>query len=66
MQPSESGGKGNIEPRKIRANWLYIFGLQKYPSSCHAADMASDAKPKKNPAAVEVTAIQRGAERWRP
>jgi hypothetical protein len=52
MQPSESGGKGNIEPRKIRANWLYIFGLQKYPSSCHAADMASDAKPKKNPAAV--------------
>jgi hypothetical protein len=29
-----------------------IFSLQSGSGSCHAADMASDAKSKKNPAAV--------------
>jgi hypothetical protein len=31
---------------------ITFLGLQSYGGSCHAADMADDAKPKKNPAAV--------------
>jgi hypothetical protein len=37
-----------------------LFGLQSGSGSCHAADMASDAKSKKNPAAAGWTAGRPG------
>jgi hypothetical protein len=41
--------QANLAARENRINF---FGLQSYGGSCHAADMANDAKSKKNPAAV--------------
>jgi hypothetical protein len=43
MPPSESGGKWEQDQR---------FGLQSHCGLWQAGGMASDAKPKKNPAAV--------------